>query len=132
MELERSWEADSFWSSQKIPRIWQNSKVYYHIYKSLRFIPVRSQIHSVRALPTHSLESIIILLFHLLLNSQVVFFFQVSPSKPVCTAFLPRLFHMPRQYPTSLFNQPHIFFLRSSNHDASLYAIFASMLFTGS
>jgi len=47
MEQSPSWEANSHWASQEIPRLIWNPKVNYRVHNSLLLVPTLSQIHSV-------------------------------------------------------------------------------------
>jgi len=53
MEHSASWEANSYSASQEIPQILQNQKVHYHVYNSLLFVPIHSQINPVQVPPSY-------------------------------------------------------------------------------
>ena len=56
MEQSPSWKANQFSASQEITRILWNPKVYYHIQKYLRSIPILSQLDPVHTPTPHILK----------------------------------------------------------------------------
>ena len=89
--------------SQEIPCILRNMKVYYHIHKRLPFVPILSQINATHALPLYSFK-IHFFIFHTWWGFQVLFFLQLSPSKPCMFLFSPHTCHMPNSALLNLLN----------------------------
>jgi hypothetical protein len=76
------WDGSRFSSSQEIPHILWNRKVYYRIHKSPPPVPVLSQINPVHGLHPTSRRFILILSRYLCLSLPSGSFAQVSPLKP--------------------------------------------------
>jgi len=68
MEQNPSWETYSYFSDQEILRILWNPKVHNGVYKSLRVVPVLSQLNPFHLLQAYSLRPILLLTSHLRLH----------------------------------------------------------------
>ena len=100
------WEANRFSASQEIPPIIWNTKVHYHILKSLPPVPTLSQINPVHAPHSISWRCILILSSHLHLGLSSGLFPSGVPTKPCMHLSFNALFipHGEDGYRTDLLN----------------------------
>ena len=125
MEQSPSCEADSFWTSQEIPRILWNPKVHYRIHKCPPPVPVLSQLDPVHASHSNSWRSNLILYSHLCLCLPSGLYPSSFPSKIQYTPLLsPYVLHAP---PISFFTiwSPEQYLVSSTNHKAPPCVIFS-------
>jgi len=74
-EQSPSWEGNSHWASQEIPRLLCNPRVQYRVHSSPPLVPILSQMHSVHTFPPYFLKIHCIIMYavwiwiHLLCNA---------------------------------------------------------------
>jgi len=102
VEQSPSWETNRFQTSQEIPQILWNPKVYYHIHKCPPPVPILSQFDPVHDPTSHLLKIYLNITLPSAPGSSKVSFPQVSPPTPCVLLFSPPyVLHVP---PISIFS----------------------------
>ena len=108
MQRNRFWEANGFSTSQEIPRILWNPKVYYRIHKYPPPVPILSQLDPVHTPTSHFLKIHLNIILLSTPGSPKCPLSLTFPHKnPVYTSVLPHELYMPRPSHPSQFHHPN-------------------------